>query len=455
MMFLRDHILAFKKQDGFSLLEMLLAVSAFAAISLGFVEMSEDYLLQKRAISVAEHIEEVHDAAEALARDNFQALYALVPVVGDTELLDGVGAGVADNNSVDDLIANGYLPATFQGANILANDVLVIIRNAGAAGGGLTERLEIFTLTSGDPINEDIAIEAAYEIGGFAGIWSGMDRDVDAAALATTTDDVVNLFGLWQFPVANMNLAANAPAVVAPTIDVREAHIVTYSFINYSDSLGDYLYRVDVAGMNDENVMYQPIEMNAFNVDGVDNFDVSGNLSTDNVSALGVVGTRGNVNVTSLLTSGDVSAASLQPNGTSVYTTDVTTDINAGSIDMSAATGVLGLNVTGDFTASDFDASDVSVTNATTVNTLQATGTTNFAVVNMEVTDMLMTGATQMVVGTLNGGGADVDIAGAADAEGISSISGNVTFSGGAYIEGNAVFSSVNGLTQFTCDDGC
>ena len=454
MMFIKDKIAMFSNEDGFSLLEMLLALSAFSAIALGFVEMSEDYLLQKRAITVSEHIEEIHDAAGEFVDDNFDALYALIPAVGDTILVDGMGGATA-NTSTDDLIANGYLPATFQSQNVLNNDVLVILRNAGLAGAGLTERMEVFTFTSGDPINEDIAIEAAYEIGGFSGIWSGMDRDVNPGVPQTTTDDVVNLFGLWQFPIANLNLAVNAPAIVAPTVGDREAHLFTYRFVNHNDGLGDYLYRVNVPGIPDANTMYQDIEMNAFNVDGIDNFDIDGDVSADNVSAVGVVGTRGNVTVTSLLTSGDVSGVSLQPNAAGIYTTDVTLDINAGDVDMSGATNGTAVNITGDFTADSLDASDVSVTNTTTVDALQATGDTNFAVVNMEITDMLMTGTTQLVVGTLNAGGADVSVTGNADGEGLSAVSGGVTFSNGAFVEGNAVFNSVSGLTRFTCDDGC
>lgn len=434
-------------ESGFSLLEMLLALSAVAFISLGFVQLTEDYLKQKRALAVAQHLEEVHEAANEFAKDNFAAIIAVVPNQDDTALLDNVG-GALVGESVDDLIANNYLPTTFQGTNNYSQNVLVMFRNVTTVIG--TNRIEIYTLTSDDPLPEDIAVEAAYEIGGFSGVWSSLNRDT--SGVAPTTNQVVNLFGMWSVDIATLNLPAS---VLPPDPAEREAHLFAYSFYNYQDELGDYLYRQDVGGV-DTNVMNQPILMNSFNLDGVDNFEIAGDASIDNISANGVVGVRNNVTVSALTTTGNVSANSLQAQGGSVYTTDVEGTVNALDIDMVAATGALDINVVnGQVSANRLFGSDFSVTGETHLNRLTASGDVDFAAVSMDVTDMLLTDTSQLSVGEINANNStDVVINGSVDMEGIRG-TGNVTMNNGAVIEGNAVFSNVSGLTQFTCETGC
>lgn len=451
-----------KQEDGFSLLEILLSVGAFGLIALGFVEMTQDYIEERQALSAANHMQEIHEAAYEYVLDNFDAIHTPLGV-GNAVVLDIDN----DQESVDELIAGGYLPQTYSSLNSYSRDVIVLFRNAGNENLGavppLSDRLEIILITAGDALDEQRVIKSAQELGGYAGLWSAIDRDAGAG---TTVNSLIGTFGIWQVPAGPIQAALNAGGFTnngganfsAPAIG--QAHLVTYRHINQNDSLGDYLYRVPVAGAPEANRMMVDIDMNNFNVDGVDNANINGDLLVRNVASFqGVVGARGTTNVAgSLLSDGNASANATAPQGAAVYSTDIANNANAQNVDMAAATGETVVN-TATINTGTLDATELS---GETVNVDTMTSATNssFLATNIDVSNLIVSGNGangRLETNTLDGGGGtNVQVNQSVEVQSLNTPSGSLDIpNNGLRVEGDLSIGTMQFGNRFTCNEGC
>ena len=448
-----------KEEAGFSLLEVLLSVGVFGAIAVGFVQMSEDYIIEKKAISAAEHMSAIHEAAYENALQNFDAIHTAAGLVGNAFVFDPDG----DNDSIDDLVAAGFLPTTFNAVNSYGRDVVVIYRNAGNENllvtPNISDRLEIIVTTVGNPIDEQQAILVSQNIGGYAGVWSAIDRDVGAG---DTTDDFVGVYGVWSTPDAPIQAALTAAAIPFAVPAVGTAHFATYRHVNHSDEVGDYLYRTAVPGLAEANRMRVDIDMNNYNIDGVDNLDINGNLTVRNVASFqGVMGARGDINVGgTFFATGDVTGGQLSNAGGAVMSTDVQNDLTATNVDMSLATNQTTIN-TQTLNTTRLDTGEFS-TQDITVDQMMADDNTGFLATNMDVSNIIANGGGvgdrgRVEAFRIDGAGATtVNVNNSLHSQGVNSTGATLGVGNGRlFIDGPLDVQQLNVTTEFHCDEGC
>ncbi len=268
-------------QDGFSLLEILLVVGVVATLGLGIIQLTNGWANQERNLSAARHLRIVHHAAESYIRDNFNAIMtALTTGTGVLEIpIDDAGGSTFYLKE-----GNTYLSSTFNASNSYRQTVTVLVRNASITPAPEDQRIEAVVVTSGRPLALEDAIDAAQAAGGSGGLIAGIDAGTYGI------NDFGSVYGSWTTSLTNYAGLlwddTNLP------LDPDQAHLAVLIEINYKNIVSDYLYRVEVPGVEDANRMQANLDMNnntitntaqlaadRVNVSG--NMIVSGNMAVD------------------------------------------------------------------------------------------------------------------------------------------------------------------------------
>lgn len=425
---------SFKKQDGFSLLEMLLTVGVFGLITLGFVQLTRDYMDDKQAYAAAEHMKIIHDGAYEFVMDNFT-----------TYLGGAVGSSVIV--PFNTIRANGHIPAHIGQVNSFGRTVQVVAITTNLTPNIIT----LVCITIGRPIPEERVMAAAEYLGGYGGIWSAIDRDLTAG---TSVGNIVGTFGMWsvpQLPITN----ALGGTITAPTV-ATGAHLATYNFINFDDELGDYLYRVNVAGASEANRMAVNIDMSNNDLRGIDNLNATGNMTLNDVADFrGFSYTGGSLNVTNNVTATgnmrSIAGAGMNARGGNAVI-DVQNDVTANQLLLGNAGGAATMNAT---TGTITNASvNTATANTVEVSNIIATGGSSILATNAVVNNMTTTTANGRVeVGEITG--ASIVVTGSADTQamdGAGNFSASDTDAEGVVTLGTVRFAP--GAT-FTCNNGC
>ncbi len=332
-----------KNEDGITLLEMLLVVGIFGAVSLFVMELSNTWAKQQRAERIGDHLMTVQAAAEDYLLDNFaQVRDNLVPAVGDTAVIpiedDGGGFFLKENNT--------YLPVGFSDENLFGQQLRLLIRREDV------ERIQGIVVSTGRAVAFEEVLQVIQAAGNDAGAVVGQNMGGYFSA------NFSGLGGAWSVPIANYAATGwNVANLVTPST----AHLAALVEVNLNNTnLGDYLYRVDV-GDEDANRMSVNLDMNNNAIDGIgtasaDFMDINGNLTVNEVSFVvseGMV-VEGNLTANSVDVGGmsDPETASL--NLTSMITTG---DVNA----------MGDINVTNNLAGNGFDASSPNHTSLTAV----------------------------------------------------------------------------------------
>lgn len=428
------------QQKGFSLLEMLLSVGVIGFIALGFVQMTKDFIDEKQSISAAEHINVIHEAAYDFIMDT------------STNNFAGIHGALANNTGQEilfaDLIAGNYLDAGFNQRNSFGRDVRVI---AYRVNGGGTDVLQILTTTSGAPINQAQALQIAQNLGGKGGLWLEIAGDPTGRY---NNNAVVGTYGMWTVP-ENALATTLGSAITAPDTQGQTAHVTAYSFVNFENELGDYLYRTNVPGSTLSNRMAVNIDMSNNNLRGVDDLVIAGTLTVDDVAdfrgsarvggALSVIGditTNGDVeSQNGLVTTGAATPINIDDD----FTSDVIRFTGTGGIQrINSSDSQFNTLSTIELSASDIGVDAVDVNNVG-----------SFLAVDVDVDDISITGANaRFEVGQVNGGGT-LDVTGDIDTQ---SVGGAAQFtSNGVDINGIAFLPTITFSPggSFTCDSGC
>lgn len=441
---------AIKQEEGFTLLEILLSLGIFAFIALSLVQASQDYVQDKRSIVAAEHMKTVHKAAYTYIMDNFEDIYNV-----------GLGGTIGTGNTMLIPIENDgtsihylkrdpdLLPSNFNARSPFGQTVVVLLRNAG------NRNIEVVSMSTGRPIAERQVEAAASALGGYGGFWSAVDRNPDAA---TTTDSVIGAYGMWSVPVAGLT-TPTWPAANSPTLD-GGAYLASYQWINYTNEIGDYLYRVALPLAPEANAMMTAIDMNNYNIDGADDVAVGGNMIVQSGATLaGSARVTGTTAVTGDLTVSTAGVQGFVKNGTTL----------AGSVD--TTTAIDSVNFIRD--AAGVDATDIVVG-----NTITATGSASgIETINAETTEasgLTLTNADMLAVtidvnqinvpaGTVetnlvNGG--SITTNGIASVEtlggnGTTTINGSTFILNDSVVNGNVTIQNGAAAGQFSCDIGC
>lgn len=366
-----------KKEDGFSLLEILLVVGVFSAISIGIVELTSTWTTQQKIEKAAAHIRIIHAAAESYIDDNFAAIESDALAAGGTIVIpiddDGVGLPYFLKE------AGTYLPVNFNAANVYRQTLQVLVRRRSAT------RLEAMVVSTGRTIPIDDAALIANTGGHEVGIVSG-----------TTVGDFNNTEfsgsnAAWTVPLADY---AGTGWLAANPIPADGAHLAALLEINLNNALDNYLYRIDIAGSPEANRMQVDLDMDNNTINNTselsaDFADVQNNL---NVLAANADISQGLVGEQALQVNG--------PNGRMEVTglLDLTDMVTNGSVNVGNA-----VTVNQDITGNGIDPGGANFTllNATNAGNM-ATLNTNQAV----AADMDFTGAASSVTigndGTVN-----------------------------------------------------
>ncbi len=429
-----------KNQHGFSLLEMLLSVGVIGFIALGFVQMTKDFIDEKQSISAAEHMRVIHEAAYDYLMDTNTANFATIH-------------GALANNAGQEipfaaLTGGGYLDTGFNQRNGFGRDVRVVAYRINSLG---TSVLELLTTTTGAPLPAERALEITQSFGGQGGLWLEINGD---PAGRYNNNAVVGTYGMWTVPENSLatTLGAN---ITAPDTQGQTAHAVAYSFINFENELGDYLYRTNVAGSTLFNRMAVNIDMSNNNLRGVDDLEMTDTLTVDAVADFrGFARVRGGVTVAGdVSTNGDIeSMDGLTTTGANTPI-NIDNDFSADVVRFTAGGGAQRINSshaqfntlsTANLSASDIAASSASVNNGG-----------SFLAVSTDVQNITISGANaRFEVGEVTGGGT-LDITGDVDTQSVGGAS-QLT-SNGVDMRGVAVLPEITFGPggRFTCNTGC
>lgn len=431
----------YHSQQGFTLLELLLAIGVFGLIILGFAQLTRDYIDDKQAYAAAEHMKYIHNGAYDEVMDNFSSYLNAV--------------GVAEVIPFATLRANDRIPANITQTNVYGRSVEAVVVTRSV----VPPVVEIVCITTGDPVPEARVISAAQYLSGYGGLWSAIDRDTGAG---NTTNQVIGTYGMWstdRTPITNAIVGAGG-SITAPAADTG-AHLATYNFVNFDNELGDYLYRVAVPASSEANTMRVNIDMTNNSLRGVDNLNVNGGLTINDLADFrGYARVATDVNIAGAMTATGTVTAPNGPAGigmdmrTSQAPLDISNNLTSGSINMpGVASGRINATTA---EIQDLDSNTVTADSINLTN-LIATGNTSILATSMEANEVDLTqgtGSGRMEVGELTGG-TTVTISGAVDTQSISG-AGNFT-AADARAEGtlNINRAEFRPGAEFTCNNGC
>lgn len=318
MLMLKKIFTSMKRQEGFTLFELLLVVGVSSVLVVGAVRLTGDWAQQIADQQEARYLQTVMNAANTFVTTNFAAIWSA-----------GMGENFIDNNA-DTFCCNagdtlnfgrvirvdinfpagpgllyslktpfsGSLDAGFPNLTPLRFAPEIYIRNLGYV--GETRTFEIFVMTNSAggallPLNR--ANNVARLIGPEGAVVSRINygtKTIYAGAFCDFGNVIDSKFGTWQITMDLLNTpgtfaldAANAycPAV-QPGLNGQGGYVALRRVVKFEEAnLDDVLYRVAIPGNPDANRMQANLDMNGRNI-----------LRTDAVSADRLLVT-GNVNI--------------------------------------------------------------------------------------------------------------------------------------------------------------
>ena len=266
--------------SGFSLLELLLVVSVSAALLLGIVSildrLTDRTLFQREADAMLR----ILDSADTYVSANFAVISAAVPNEGDTTRID-----------VQTLKDDGFLPNGVRDTNRYGQLIAVYFRNLGAVF-SRDNTIEIMVLTEDISatntrlIPEGALLEISRLGGATLGVVSnrpGLDGEIVSSAQE------------WRVPItaySDSGIDVSVRYTASPTDEGGYLAAQRRASLTSAASTG-FLYRVEIVGAPDLNVMSTNLMMNGHSIENaaaltVDRLEIGGETS---VSGLNTTGT--------------------------------------------------------------------------------------------------------------------------------------------------------------------
>lgn len=287
---------------GFSLLELLLALSIFTSVMMGVMQLLQTYTERELARATNRYMMSVLEAAkETLSNpNNFQALYEAAAAAGGGYQLIADEAAPAQDNLLKDFVittvptgsvtiqATRMLSERFTQNSPIRSQVRILLRIADNPPPVETDvrALEIFVVTR-TPRPDSIVQKTANE----GGYYGGYIRTY--ATKATALMD--NSFNGWRVQPSSRLAATNwytNDLLAALDSNVQGSYLVYYNYINLADIASDYLYRTpDPSAARQLNTMYGPINLGGNDIIGADDVYI-GNGATTQTFAAGSVATE-------------------------------------------------------------------------------------------------------------------------------------------------------------------
>lgn len=273
-----------RTQSGFSLLEMLLSTAVLAVLSIAILNVLQSYANRVAAKSESEYIKEIALSVQEILRnpEYYQAIYSQADLQSN-DLIE-----IEVNDLVDGFMANGInIPPSNILNSRVRGDLTVVIKTSDV---GANQALSMMiTLKSPKEITR------ANKIATFLGEYGGIYNE--------NNTDVVNVFGSWRFPIAEIqpSIISNIITANPPTSD--RVYYFYYKHVPFDYLAGDYLYRTAIPGRPELNRMFTPLNMGGNNITGADDIAVNGDL---NLSSGAMLNRPLNVQGDTVITNGDL-----------------------------------------------------------------------------------------------------------------------------------------------------
>ena len=248
-------------QNGFTLLEMLLAVGITALMMVMISKVSSEFMQQRAAQSAGQQLSRMSDLLEDVMHRMSPTLGGWAAQILSTETM----AYDPNNNSYYGPAALNVLQINnfdiksnaFRIANSNVNVIYSRSLASGGAGAGALYNRVIVILERPYPLTQ--AIKMARAIGARGGI---IRQDHPT--------DIISAFGNWTYPMSS-ELQTAVSTVAASALQTGEAYVVSYSALAQSDIRGPYL---NIYGDDNGNVMHTDLIMNGKSIAGAQNIDV-------------------------------------------------------------------------------------------------------------------------------------------------------------------------------------
>ncbi len=318
-----------RAERGMSLFETLLAVGV-TAVFFAFVINIGNIIAREQAIqAAANYVNQIDQAMNNGLKDpnNFAALYGVLQAAGGQgqATINDLRAGTGILNV---LPPSPLLGATFPDPGPLNQTYRILLRIAdNMANPNDIPVIETF-IASQTLVSDDYALRISGALGGKGGAL----RDTPNLGVGM----IRGAFANWSAPILNLNMTGwfGAVAAAAPPTVNNGGYVVAYHYYDQQRIAKDYLYRINVAGNPNLNRMQGDLDMNNYNVLGVDNIATSGTLTSQQMRVQG-----------NMIVSGDTAiTGNMQSDGNSTITGNIEApgnlalSVNGGTLQTDTAT---------------------------------------------------------------------------------------------------------------------
>lgn len=370
-----------KKQNGISLLEVLMVVGIMSVLVTGAAEIFDDWFEKSVNRKVASEMSELQNSAEQYVTLNMDTITGtMIPNAGDTAELD-----------IADMIDRDFLADEYSARNSFGQSLRVLLRNAGNDTVGGTA-VEVVTIADDrDGLDSRVADRRLFDAALAGGPELGL---ISAADLGATCCDgnIQSAYGEWSVELSDFSGLYSR----TPDIDLG-GYMAAYGRVSANEARDDrLLYRVEVDSRPELNRMMTNLDMNAQNINNV------GTLVSDNLT----VGR--NAIMDGRETSGFASpyVIAVTDNFDGMGNMDITRDGDSkGSllIEGDDDNGTSDLNVSNNVTLQS--ANGQAITNFTAVTNAQSFGSASFGTLNAQAGQFTVNNVTStntIITGDMN-----------------------------------------------------
>lgn len=229
------------QQKGVTLIELIVAISIMAGISVGVNALVNQSSEDTKAAVTALHLKTVGDAANEYIKENYAAVTSVATATAPALI------------RISDLVAGGYLTAGYSVRNPRNQDTCVVVLEPSA------NNLTGLVVTEGGDVIDDLTLgQIAATIGGSGG-----------AVYSTANTTVRGAMGGYSLPVGNFANANNLTQKcdgTAGTPAISSGHPMMALWFADGNAMSATLYRDAVPGNTALNTMNTPIIMGAGSV---------------------------------------------------------------------------------------------------------------------------------------------------------------------------------------------